>query len=229
MLSPDVLNGGHGVRSVEDHPGPQIAHAAEFRGEFDDESFSRAIRDATRAFEVAGVPYVFMGGLAATSYGRPRWTHDLDVFVKPQDAIRALDALKADGFETERTDEAWLYKGFRDKVMLDVIFKSKGNIYFDDEMYHRSEIVDFRGTPVRVIPPEDLLVIKSAVHDEVGPRHWHDALSIIAAKRIDWDYLMKRSRASPRRVMALLCYAQSNDLMVPNRVIRKLFDELYDS
>ena len=32
-----------------------------------------------------------------------------------------------------------------------------------------------------------------------------------------------------RRVLALLVYAQSNDLVVPNRVIEQLFEEIYKS
>ena len=73
------------------------------------------------------------------------------------------------------------------------------------------------------------MVIKASVADEVGPRHWHDALSIVTASKIDWEYLLRRSRAAPRRVLAFLLYAQSDDLMVPNRVIRQLFHDLYDS
>lgn len=217
------------MRSVEDHAGPQLSHASAQRGEFEDHAFLEVIATTGRALGAANVPYVFMGGLASTTHGRPRWTHDLDVFVKPQDALRALDALKQAGFETERTDEAWLYKGFLKNVMVDIIFKSKGSIYFDDQMFERSVVAPFQGQAVRFIPPEDLIVIKAAVADEIGPRHWHDALGIIAASKIDWEYLLARARSSPRRVLALLLYAQSEDLMVPNRVIRRLFHDLYDT
>ncbi len=217
------------MRSVEDHAGPQMSHASAQRGEFEDHAFLEVIAITGRALGGASVPYVFMGGLASTTHGRPRWTHDLDVFVKPQDALRALDALKQAGFETERTDEAWLYKGFLKNVMVDIIFKSKGSIYFDDQMFERSVVAPFQGQAVRFIPPEDLVVIKAAVADEIGPRHWHDALGIIAASKIDWEYLLARARSSPRRVLALLLYAQSEDLMVPNRVIRRLFHDLYDT
>ena len=215
------------MRSVEDHPGPVLSPA--HRGEYEDEEFLAVIDEVGRILEGASIPHAFMGGLASTTHGRPRWTHDVDVFVKPQEALRALDVLKGAGYTTERTDEAWLYKAFKNNVMVDVIFKSRGGIYFDDEMYQRSVIGDFRGTKVRFVPAEDLIVIKAAVADEVGPRHWHDALSILNSAKIDWDYLCRRARMSPRRVLSLLIYAQADDQMVPNRAIHRLFRDIFDS
>jgi hypothetical protein len=32
------------------------------------------------------LPYLLVGGIASGIMGRPRWTHDLDFFVRPQDA-----------------------------------------------------------------------------------------------------------------------------------------------
>ncbi len=198
-------------------------------GSFEEAAFLEVTAEVGEALERAGIRYAFMGGLAATTLGRPRWTHDLDVFVKPQEALAALDALKAKGYETERTDEAWLYKAFKKNVMVDVLFKSRGNIYFDDEMYERSVVAAYRGLQVRFVSPEDLVVIKAAVHDEVGPHHWFDALAILSTGKIEWDYLVRRARASPRRVLSLLLYAQSDDLLIPNRVVRQLFHQLFDS
>lgn len=215
------------MRSVEDHPGPALS--PEHNGDYDDVEFLEVIVEVGRLLEYAGIPFAFMGGLASTMHGRPRWTHDVDVFVKPQDALHALDQLKVAGFRTERTDDDWLYKAFKKKVMVDIIFKSRGSIYFDDEMHSRTVVGNYRGAPVRFVPPEDLVVIKAAVADEVGPHHWHDALSVLTSSRIDWEYLLRRSRAAPRRVLALLLYAQSEDLMVPNSVIRQLFHDLFDS
>lgn len=217
------------MRSIEDHPGPVLQHAAAYRGEYEDEDFFSVLGEVSRILEEARIPYVFMGGLAASSYGRPRWTHDLDVFVKPKHALPTLDLLKGAEYVTERTDEAWLYKGFKSNVMVDVIFKSRGGIYLDDEMFRRSVLAEFETHPVRLIPPEDLVVIKAAVHDEAGPRHWHDALGVLTRTDLDWEYLIERSKASPRRVLAMLLYAQSNDLVVPDRVIRRIFQKLYDS
>ena len=46
---------------------------------------------------------------------------------------------------------------------------------------------------------------------------------------MDWDYLIKRSQRARRRLLSLLLYAQSIDIDVPNRVIRTLFERIYNS
>ena len=185
------------------------------------------LADAVGALERYEIPYVLIGGLASSLYGRPRTTRDVDVLVKKDDAKRALDALDTVGFETEETNPEWIYKAWRDDVTIDVIFWLKGDIYLDEEMLARSRLLDFDGVVVNVVPPEDLVVIKAAVHDEQTPRHWHDALGVIADNELDWEYLTRRARHAARRVLALLVYAQSNDLVVTDDVVRSLFDSVY--
>jgi predicted nucleotidyltransferase len=119
------------------------------------------------------------------------------------------------------TNPNWLYKAFRDDALVDVLFKAKGDIYLDDEMLARSVCCDVSGVAVRVIPPEDLFVIKALVHDEETPRHWFDALGLLSRENIDWDYLLRRARKGPRRVLSLLSYAMSLDLPVPAEAVRR--------
>ena len=175
------------------------------------------------ALEGAGIPYVLMGGVASATVGRPRVTRDIDLFVRPEDARHVLDVLAGEGFETEERHPHWLYKGRKDGILVDVIFRSAGDIYLDDEMLQRSTVGEYKGRKFRLIPPEDLLVIKAIVHDEHMPRHWHDALGIVAGDELDWEYLLRRARHGARRVLSLLLYAQSNDLLVPADVLRQLF------
>jgi hypothetical protein len=96
-------------------------------------------------------------------------------------------------------------------------------------MIARLRRVAFKGRRIMVIPPEDLLVIKAIIHDEETPRHWADALGIIASSDLDWDYLLARAQHGARRVLSLLLYAQSTDLVVPDAVIRSLFETIYPS
>jgi predicted nucleotidyltransferase len=191
------------------------------------EGVAAVLADAIEAFERSDVAYVLVGGLASSLYGRPRTTRDVDLLVRKDDAKRALEALDTVGFETEETNPEWIFKAWRDDVTIDVIFWLKGDIYLDDEMLARSRLLDLEGVIVNVVPPEDLVVIKAAVHDEQTPRHWHDALGVIADNELDWDYLTRRARHSARRVLALLVYAQSNDLVVTDDVVRSLFDSVY--
>jgi hypothetical protein len=201
--------------------------------ESDDQLFQEVLVEVISALDEAKIEYALMGGIAATALGGHRFTHDIDVFVRQADANRALESLGSKGFDIVRTDPRWLYKGFKHNVMVDIIFKSSGPVFFDDEMYQRSTIANFNGLNVRTLSPEDLLVIKARVlneHslnlDEHCMRHLNDILSLLSSSEMDWDYLIKRARIGPKRVLGLLLYAQSLDLLVPNHVIRILADML---
>jgi predicted nucleotidyltransferase len=197
--------------------GPSEGYAAE------EAVFLGVFEETVGALEDAGIPYVLMGGVASATVGRPRITRDIDAFVRPADARQVLEVLGREGFRTEERFPHWLYKAWKRGILVDVIFRSGGDIYLDEEMLDRSTAGEFKGRRFRLIPPEDLLVIKAIVHDEHMPRHWHDALGIVAGYELDWDYLVRRARHGARRVLSLLLYAQSNDLLVPAHVLRQLF------
>lgn len=189
--------------------------------------FNSVLGDVVEGLEESSVRYAFIGGIASNGLGRPRSTHDIDLFVPPEDAELALRALARRGFRTEKTDPSWLYKAFKNDILVDVIFKSKGEIYLDQEMYARSSTGEFHGRPLRLVAPEDLLIIKAAAHSELCPNHWHDATALLSHASLDWPYLIKRARRAPRRVLSLLLYAQSNDIWVPNHVIHELFNGVF--
>ena len=205
-----------------------IAVPASFEGEaVSEETFVRILGDAIRALDGAGITYGMLGGVASAVLGRPRWTHDADVFVRPSDATTALDALGDAGFKTQRTNPNWLFKGIKEGVLIDILFRARGDIYLDDEMIERLVATEFKGVSLKTIPPEDLLIIKAIVHDEETPRHWSDAIAIIAASDLDWEYLLRRARHGARRVLSLLLYAQSSDVVVPDAPIQALFEMVY--
>lgn len=183
---------------------------------------------ALDALQERKIPYAMIGGVAASGMGRPRSTHDIDIFVRPEDAEASIQALESKSFEIEKTDPRWLFKGWKDGMMVDVIFKSQGDIYFDEEMQERSHLILYHGRKIPAVSAEDLIIIKCAVHSEVGPHHWHDALALLSHAQLDWEYLLKRARRAPRRLLALLIYAQSNDIWIPNHIITYLFTTIFD-
>lgn len=189
--------------------------------------FDRVLSQAVQAMEESGIRYVFIGGIASGGLGRPRSTRDIDIFVMPEDAEAALRALARRGFRTEKTDPTWLYKGFKEDILVDVIFRSKGEIYLDSEMYQRMITAEYHGQRLRLVAPEDLLILKAAAHSELTPGHWHDAIALLSHSNLDWEYLIRRAKRAPRRVMSLLLYAQSNDIWVPNRVIHSLYRVIF--
>jgi hypothetical protein len=203
---------------ADDRPGAAV-HQGSTAGV---EHLTSVLGEAVRALDEDEIDYVLIGGQASSLLGRPRCSSDIDLLVTPEDAPRALDALDRAGFRTERVNPHWLYKAFRRDVLVDLLFKVRGEIYLDAEMLRRSTLRRFRDTQVRVVPAEDLIVMKAIVHDEETPRHWADALAILgAAEDLDWDYLLARSRRAPRRMLSFLCYATSVDLVVPAAVLRR--------
>jgi predicted nucleotidyltransferase len=187
------------------------------------DAFVSALTRTMDTLAGAGLDFAVIGGVASAGYGRARWTKDIDVFCRPEDAEGALDALAAGGFDVERTNPAWIYKAFCDGVQVDLIFKSKG-LYLDDRMLDRLQTVAVAGVEFLAIAPEDLVVMKALIHDEESPRHWHDALAVLAAAPLDWDYLLERARSGPNRVLALLHYALSVDVPVPASAVNELHD-----
>jgi predicted nucleotidyltransferase len=189
--------------------------------------FDITLFSALDALEKSRASYAVIGGIAASSLGRPRSTQDIDIFVRPEDADAILEVLKEAGFRTEQTNPSWLYKAFKENVLVDIIFRSEGGFYFDDEMRGRLVRVNYHGREVPLVSPEDFVLIKCAVHKEEVPHHWHDALSVLSHAKLDWDYLLHRARKAPRRLLALLIYAQADDIWVPNNLIHKLYENVF--
>jgi len=189
--------------------------------------FTEVLGRATEALEHGGVPFALFGSVASNLYGRPCSSGDIDLLVAPRDADRALETLAAAGFSTEQTDPTWIYKATWDGVLVDVIFKVKAGVYLDDEMLSRVQEREYRGQRVRLVAPEDAVVIEAVSDEDQSRDHWFAALAILAAVDLDWDYLERRARYGARRVLSLLLYAESNDYVVPERTVRRLFDAIY--
>jgi predicted nucleotidyltransferase len=207
---------------------PSTAEAEDLwqgEAEVEEKVFLQVLRETAETLAAARLPHVFMGGLASAALGRPRWTHDIDIFVKAGDNRRTLDVLESAGFITQETNPDWLYKALRDDVLVDVIFRSAGRVVLDDEMVSRARSSEVAGARVPVISAEDLIVIKALVFKERAPRHWYDALALLQRTDLDWDYLLRRALMyDASRVLSLLVYARSEDRAVPAEAIERLFD-----
>ncbi|HJP67079.1 MAG TPA: nucleotidyltransferase [Actinomycetota bacterium] len=198
----------------------------EKRDDVDEEVLLDVLGEAVKAIEDEGIPYVFIGGLASVLLGPPSSTNDIDFFVRPEDAERVMETLSKRGFETKVHDPSWLMKGVKKGVLVDVIFKSTGDIFLDDEMLARASVGEFKRQRLRIVSPEDLMVMKALAHQR-DTHYWYDALDLLAHSEMDWDYVLRRARHGPRRILSLLAYAQSEDLAVPNTAIQKLVELIY--
>jgi hypothetical protein len=119
------------------------------------ETFSRVLGEVAGAFDGAGIPYVIIGSVASTYYGRPGPNGDLDLLVQPQDAKRALETLGQSHFETDEFDPAWIFKATKHGILVDVIFRAHGNIYLDDAMLEHAVRTRIAGHLVPLVSPED--------------------------------------------------------------------------
>jgi len=184
--------------------------------------FLEVLDQSIEALQEEEVPYVLVGGIASAVLGRARWTLDIDVLIRPNDVDRTMRAFERAGFVTAPYNELWLYKAAKKGVVVDVLIRSSGDIYLDDEMLRRSEIREFEDRKIRIAPPEDIVMMKALAHAEETPRYWFDAVSILARCDLDWEYLVRRARLGPRRILSLLFYAQSIDLVVPEGPVVEL-------
>jgi predicted nucleotidyltransferase len=185
-----------------------------------------SILDETMAvLGAAGVPFLLMGGLATSVLGRGRRVTDIDIFVRDRDVAPALDALQGAGFETLIVSPNWLAKAIKDGILVDVISRSTHDISLTDEIESHAVEVEIEGRRLRSVSPEDLIVMKAVATDEDTSRYWHDALSLVGRPDLDWSYLVRRAKKhGARRVLSLLFFAQSIDLLVPPDVVSELLD-----
>jgi hypothetical protein len=108
-----------------------------------------------------------------------------------------------------------------------VIFRSSRDILLGDQMLARARVMPFRGRMVPIAPPEDLIVMKACAMSEDTSRYWYDAVSIIAHTELDWDYLVERAREhGARRLLSLLLFATSLDIVVPSEPIETLHEAI---
>ena len=131
------------------------------------------------------------------SRGGPPREHDLDFFVKPADADRALAALADAGMRPEKPPEGWLYKAYDGDVMVDLIFEPASGPVTDEEL-DRAEELEVQATRMRVLAPTDILATKLLALKEHDV-DYDSVLEISRALReqVDWDDVRVRTEASP--------------------------------
>ena len=131
------------------------------------------------ALDKAEVEYVLIGGYAVIIHGLPRFTEDMDLFVRlEQDNIARLRHALLQVFQDISLEELTCEEIERHPVIrygapngfvIDVIARIGDRYTFDDLAYERIEI---EGHPLRIATPETLLRMKQ---DTVRPQDHRDA------------------------------------------------------
>ena len=159
----------------------------------DFEAIAQAAKSAATVLLRAEVPFALGGGLACWARGGPKTEHDVDLFVVPEDADRALAAFADAGYPTERPPEQWLFKTWIDGVLVDLIFDPSGGPV-TREWIDRSEQIEFLAVRMPAARLEDVLVTKIYALSEQDP-DFSSVLEIARALReqIDWDEVRSRT------------------------------------
>jgi predicted nucleotidyltransferase len=191
----------------------------------DTERLLAILDESVEILRAANITFLLLGGLATSALGRRRRVTDIDVFVRDPDVQPALQAFAGAGFETLVISPNWLAKALKNDVLVDVISRSTHDIGLTDEILEHAVEVEIEGRRLPSVSPEDLIVMKAVATDEDTVRYWHDALSLLGRPDLDWPYLVHRARKhGARRVLSLLFFAQSMDLLVPHDVIEELLE-----
>ena len=155
------------------------------------------MKRAGAALREAGVDHMLGGGLAIWARGGPPTDHDVDFFLREEDADRALEVLAAAGFRTERPPEHWLYKAWENENLVDLVFHPAGGPIGDAHFARATELeVSAQSTLVAAI--DDVLVTKLLAINEQEP-DFRAVLEISRAVReqVNWASVARRTSDSP--------------------------------
>jgi hypothetical protein len=164
---------------------------------------ARAIHDPAAAFYIealqklheTGIPFLVGGAFAFSHYSKvPRNTKDIDVFVRPADCPRVLEAFSQAGYDTDMTFPHWLGKIRQGEYFMDVIFNSgNGVARVDDLWFDHAPRADVLGMIVRLSPVEEMIWSKAFIQE----RERFDGADVLHLMRemgpsLDWPRLLMR-------------------------------------
>jgi hypothetical protein len=156
-----------------------------------------AMKVAAAALRDAGIQFLLGGGLAGWARGGPPTEHDVDFFVRPENAERALEALVEAGMRPERPPEGWLLKAYHEGTLIDLIFHPSGGP-IGDAHFARGEELEVAALHVMVASLGDVMTTKLLSLTEQDP----DFASVLEFARsvreqIDWDFVRQQTADSP--------------------------------
>ena len=149
-------------------------------------SVARKLADA---LEQRAIPYAIGGAIAYGYYGAARGTKDVDLnlFLSPDEAGPALEALVAAGVRIDRDQaiergrERGDAVGHFGLVRVDVFFNS---IELHERAAKRTRTVTLLGRPAQILSPEDTVILKAFFN---RGKDWVDIERLLARQGGDLD------------------------------------------
>lgn len=163
--------------------------------------FEGLIRRLVKNFNAARIDYMFTGALAASYYGMPRTTMDVDIVVKAaREHLKALATLlrKAEMKVDERRIDEAFESGFKM-----ITLKDKRTPFTVDIIFSDGKLEKKRGTilglPTFYQTPEGLILsklrmIKATVPRERALKDEDDVKAILRYAEVDMKAVKRRSR-----------------------------------
>jgi hypothetical protein len=192
-------------------------------------------RQSLRVLNETGIPYAVGSAFARHVYtGIWRETKDLDVFVKPGDLKKALDALEAGGFETEVLVQHWLAKARKKGHVIDLIFGAgHGQFHVDDKFFRNSIRREIVGVDTYLVPVEEMIAFAMFVNTRQRYDGSEVAHLIRSRKgKLDWERLVERLGEHRQLLLWHLLlfdyvYPGHSDYL-PQKLMLQLFEEMQE-
>ena len=153
-----------------------------------------------RPFNRAAIRYLIGGSVAATFYGEPRLTNDVDfvIFLRHTDLARLLEIFPSPGFyvppvEIIAEQMARPAGGHFNVIHEDTGFKADFYLAGRDELnawgFRNSRKMEYRGEPIIVAPPEYVIIRKLEYFRAGGSdKHLRDIKAMLAVSGEQLDH-----------------------------------------
>jgi hypothetical protein len=159
------------------------------------EEASSFYRSTLQVLRQAGLEALVGGAFALRLHaGVERDTKDFDLFIRPRDSDRVIEAFRAAGYCAGYAYSHWLVKVHGEGRYLDIIYRSgNGLCDVDDEWFAFAREDAFFGVRMPVCPPEEMLWQKAFVME----RERYDGADVQHLLRscgatMDWERVLRR-------------------------------------
>ena len=125
------------------------------------------VRDISRKFERAGIPYMLTGSMAMNYYAQPRMTRDIDVVIAigPEDVGRVAALFRPDYYVSEENirqsvanESIFNLIHLKSVIKVDCIIRKK--IEYRRVEFERRQMISILGFTTFVVSKEDLIISK---------------------------------------------------------------------
>jgi len=156
-------------------------------------------RHAIEAARNTGLPFMLGGGFGLAAYiGHWRNTKDIDLYILPESRQPFIEALAKAGFADYHDqlpyDRGWIYRSYRQGVIVDLIWSmANRRAQADESWFKNSKPMAIRDEVVQVIAAEELLWCKLYVFQR-DHCDWPDVFNLLYATGpwLDWERLLKK-------------------------------------